>query len=121
MLIGDGQRVAVLAIAGAEVALEVRRPQIVGGVRGGRAYAGMRRAVAPAAWGDQAFALEDVARGTDRRSGHARVLRLERGDEFLRCPGRVLPPRPAQQRDHVGGQRCGARLRSARPGRPSAS
>src|SRR5260370_29502954 len=75
VLVGDRQRIAVDAVAGPEVALEVRGPEIVG-LRGGRRDdAGMLVVPPPAAFLDEAAASQQIARGAYGRPVHGPVPR----------------------------------------------
>lgn len=65
--IDDGEGIAVEAVAGTEVALEVSGPDLVGYLHRRVGSAGMAQARAAAALGDQAVALEDVASGAAGR------------------------------------------------------
>jgi hypothetical protein len=96
--IRDCEGIAVFAVAGAELALEVGRPEIVRGVRRGRHDARMRGAISAPARFDQSGAFEHVARGADRGLAHSRVPKAEPVHEFLRAPVTVLASRLAEER-----------------------
>jgi hypothetical protein len=122
-VVGHGERVAVAAIAGAEVALEVDRPERIGRAGNRAATAGMgERAPAPAA-ADQAAAGEPEAGGA-RRGPRGRWRPLpEEPAELLRAPRGVAPPDRHQLVNQRGRRLVGRVMRrrecSARPARPS--
>ncbi len=91
-MVGDGQRIAVAAVAELELALEVGAPQIVG--RGALGQRRAARAVArPAAALDQAVAIEN---GMDGALGRHPDVAVEPPDQELadlaRAPMRLLAP-----------------------------
>ncbi len=96
-MVGDGQRIAVAAVAELELALEVGAPQIVGsGARGQRRAA---RAVArPAAALDQAVAIENRMDGAFGRNPD---IAIEPPDQqfadLARAPVRLLGLEPDNQ------------------------
>jgi hypothetical protein len=61
VLIGHGQGIAGDPVAGPELALDVRRPEVVGLGGRGRDHPGVWRRTPPPALLDQAFAREPVA------------------------------------------------------------
>ena len=68
--VADGQGVAAFAVAGAEPALEVDAPDIVGRADGAERPAGRGRATAPAARAHQPFRLQQIAHRAGRRPHH---------------------------------------------------
>src|SRR5439155_12539899 len=101
VLVGDGQRVTVHAIARAKVALEVRGPDIIGVDGFDRHDTGMLVVATPAAFLDQALAREEIARRADRWKIDRRVAWAEPVQELVRPPARMLPTRLADQRRHL--------------------
>src|SRR6266851_3087332 len=103
VLVGHGERIAVHAIAGAKVALEVRGPEIIG-VRGlDRHDAGMLIVTTATAFLDQALARQEVPRRADGREIDSRVARTQPVQELVRPPARMAPTGLTnQRRHHVG-------------------
>ena len=87
--IGDGQGIAVPAVAGFELAFEVGAPGVIGreDLRGG--FAGMADVPAVPGGGDQAVATEDVTHGRPAGPGPARGALLQQREELLGAPGGV--------------------------------
>lgn len=97
VLVGDRQGVAVEAIAGAEVALEVGGPQIVG-LRGGRRHDARVLVLAPAPpLLHQPPPGEQIPGRADGRPGHAGMPRREPVQELGGPPARMLPARRTDQ------------------------
>ncbi len=125
MQIGDGQGIAVETIAGAELAFEVRGPDIVG-VRGDRRdHARMEMSLATNALLDQPFRANRspaVLRAGNRRVGWRRPSHPSslRGPQDG-CARRASQTARAASSEILCGQPCGAWLRSARPSRPCSS
>ena len=103
VLVGERQRIAVDAVPGAELPLEVHGPQVVRRMGGRRDDAGVHRRAAATAWSDQPAAGEQVARGAHRRPGHVGVLRREPGEQLRRAPARVRLAGVTQERGDVVG------------------
>ena len=91
-MVGDGQRVAVPAVAELELALEVGAPQIIGGSALGQRRAA--RAVArPAAALDQAMAVENRMDGAFGRNPDVAVEPPDQQfADLARAPMRLLAP-----------------------------
>ena len=71
-VIGYGERIAVLPVAGAELAFEVRGPDLIGALRRNRSGAGMRPFLPPPMFVQQAAPREDrVQLRAERGSGAA--------------------------------------------------
>ena len=100
VLVGHGERVAVHAIAGAKVALEVRGPEIIGVGGLDRHDAGMLEVAPSATFLDQPLARQEIPRRADGREIDGRVARPEPVQELVRPPARVLPTGLADQRRH---------------------
>ena len=114
-MVGDGQRVAVAAVAELELALEVGAPQIVG--RGALGQRRAARAVArPAAAFDQAVAIENRMDGA---LGWNPDIAVEPPDQELadlaRAPMRLLGLQPDDQALDLLRQLVGVAHRPARP------
>ena len=91
-MVGDGQRIAVAAVAELELALEVGAPQIVG-----RSALGQRRAARtvarPAATLDQAVAVEDRMDGALGRNPDVAVQPADQElADLAGAPVRLLAP-----------------------------
>ena len=115
VLVGDRQRVAIDAVAGPEVALEVRGPEIVG-LRGGRRDdAGMLVVPPPAPLLDQAASRQEIAGGADGGPVHGRVPRPQPGQELGGPPARMLPARRADHGRDVRRDAVRAVMRRAAP------
>ena len=97
MEVGDRERVAVLPVAGAELALEVCRLQVVRRMRRRGDDAGMGRVVAAAARLHEAPALEQVARGAHGGPVNPRVPRPQPVEQLLQAPVARLPARRAEE------------------------
>ena len=123
VLIGDRERIAVDPIAGPELALEVRGPEVVRARPWIGDHAGvMRRAAAPTLL-HQAVPREQIARGADRRPRDAGMARLEPLQQLLRSPVRMSAARRQQQLRHGLRDLVRAVMRRATPipqRRPSA-
>lgn len=93
MSIGDCQRIAVDPIARAELAFEIRGPEIIR-PNGGRRHDArmMRRAAAPP-FPHQPMAREEIARGTDGRPGEAGMPGPEPIQQHPRAPLGMAPLR----------------------------
>src|SRR5438132_6162884 len=93
MLVGDRQGMAVRAIAGAEVALEVRGPHVVRprGNEFGRAR--MLPGSAAAAPPHESPAVQEIARRTRCGQLEPRAVVGEPYEQLAGTPARVLPPR----------------------------
>ena len=125
VLVGDREWVAVDPIAGAELAFEVGRPQVVGGAGDRRDDARVMHGAAPPSLLHEAVSRQEVAGGADRRPRDRRVPGLEPLQEFLRSPVGVLSPCRQQELRHRLPNRVrtvmGRSLRSCSAGRPPAS
>lgn len=100
VLIRDRERITVDAVAGAELALEIRGPQVVRIARRDRHHAGVL--VRAAAWTfvHQPAAREQIGRRTrGRPRRHPRMPRGEDAQELPRSPEGMLPP---ERTDPVG-------------------
>src|ERR1700687_3264972 len=123
--VGHGQRITGRAIPGAEPALEVDAPDLIG--RYDRRHAGRRRGgppppVAPLA---KAFPLQQITDGALRRPVLFRRPCQQLGAQFLRSPARALSTQPDNRlglrlgdcpRHHMRGARAFGK--PARPLRP---
>src|SRR5215468_832983 len=115
MLVRHGQGIAVDAIAGPEVALEIGRPQIVRVCRRRRHDTGMRVGAPPAPFLDQSAAGQQVARGAGRgqlQLGRAPAQPLQ---DLSWAPARMLPPCPADRVGHRGRDAVRAVVRRSAP------
>ena len=95
MQVGDRQRVAVDAIAGPEVALEVGGPQIVGLRRGRGDDPRMLIVAPPAVLVHQHAARQEIAGGADGGPLHGGTPRAEPRHKVGGAPAGLLPPRRA--------------------------
>src|SRR6478736_1288774 len=104
--IGEGQRIATLAIPGPKPALEVDAPAIIGLAdrqkRPGQRY----RPALPAARLAQPLPPQQVSHRRRRRPDDRRRAPLQHGPQFLRAPARPLQPK----RDNRLGDPAGHRL-----------
>jgi len=88
--ITDGERIAVLAIVGFELAFEVSTPDIVGSQDLGGGFARMADDAAAPFMGDQAVTAQNLADGSSMRPRPARMFLAEDLEQFLSSPaGRV--------------------------------
>ena len=116
MLVRDGERVAVRAVARPELPLEVGGPEIVRGGRR-RAYHPRvdRRAPTPAVL-DQPPAGQQIGDRTRRRPGApARMPPREDGEELAGSPMRMRCPLRDQELDHAARGLMRAVVRGATP------
>ena len=97
VLIGDGQRIAVAAVVGAELAFEVGRPQVVRGVRHRWHDAGMMERAPAAAALHQPAAGQQVPGGADGGPRHVGVARRQPLQQLLGAPIRMLAAGPHEQ------------------------
>jgi len=112
VLVGDRQRVAVEAIAGAEVALEVGGPEIIG-LRGGRWHdPGVLVAAPPPPVLDQSAAGQEIPGRADGGQVRARMPRPEPVQELGGSPARMLPTGGADQGRDLLGDPVRARMRA---------
>jgi hypothetical protein len=121
VLVGDGQRVAIDAVPGPKVALEVGRPEVIGVGGRGRDGARMRRRTTPAAALHQPLACQQIAGRTDRRPHDTRMTWRQPLQQLVRPPARMGSPlqiKSAISPARRCGQCSGARLRSPRAARP---
>ena len=123
VLIRHRQRVAIHAVAGPEVALEVRRPQVIRleRRRGHDARVGVVPATAPLL--DQPPARQEVTgraggRQIQRRAADASASAGSSSGPQLGCCRRAAQIASATSAAIRCGQWCGARLRSRSPSRP---
>jgi hypothetical protein len=115
VLVGDRQRVAVDAVAGAEVALEVRGPEVVG-LRGGRRDDAGVLVVPPAPpFLDQAATGQQIAGGADGGPVQGRLARPQPGQELGGPPAGMLPTRGADHGRDVRRDAVRALMRRAAP------
>jgi len=68
-VVGNGQRIAVLAIAEPELAFEIGTPKVIGRCAGGKGRA-LGAPARASLVGDEAMAVENGLDGTDRRNLH---------------------------------------------------
>src|ERR1700693_4869816 len=88
--VGHGQRVAVDAVAGLELALEVGRPELVRAGALGCGPAGVRQVAPPAPVLDQTQAFENVTGGAGRRKPQAGLSLRQPQDQLAGTPVGVL-------------------------------
>jgi hypothetical protein len=98
VLVGDGERVAIDAVAGPEVPLEVRGPEIVRLRRDRRDHAGVLRVAPAPAFLDEAAAGQEIAGGADGGPVQGRLPRSQPGQELGGAPARMLAARRADHR-----------------------
>ena len=99
--ITDGQRIAVVPIAKQELALKVRRPDVIRRIRfEGRGTGIIRLAPLRPPRAHQAMAFKQIADRADGRKTDVLVPTLEVGDELARSPGRMIPPGRQKQFSH---------------------
>jgi hypothetical protein len=115
VLVGHRQRIAVDAIAGPEVALEVCSPQVVGVVRRRRHHTGVRVVPEPSALLDQAAPRQKVTRRARSRQVQRRVTPLQPMQNLVRPPARVLPAHAADRLRHGGRDPVGTFVGSPAP------
>src|SRR5438445_5423948 len=113
VLVGDRQGIAVRAIAGAEVALEVRGPHVVRprGNEFGRAR--MLPGSAAAAPPHESPAVQEIARRTCCGQLEPRAAVGEPYEQLAGTPARVLPPRLDDRRRDGGGDAVRTAMRRA--------
>ena len=87
--VGDGERIAVAAVAGLELPLVVRAPHRIRGAHDRRGPAGMAEAAARAVRGDEPVPTQDVADRRAAREGPPRVPPLEECPQLLAAPDGV--------------------------------
>jgi len=88
--IGEGERVATLAVAAQEPAFEIGAPDVIGRLRV-RQWRGVGQSASPLRAGlGETFAAQQIANSAACRPGEIGVQALEASLEFLRSPGGVL-------------------------------
>jgi len=112
--IDDREREAVAAILHAEVALEVRGPEVVGVVGAGAGAARVPEARTSPLVRDQPVALEEIMGGAAGRELPVRVPPVEDGEQLLGAPGGVAAPELEESRDYGLGRLVGAGSRPVR-------
>jgi len=90
--IRDRQGVAVAAVAGFEVPLEVGRPDIIGRGDESRRFTGVPDPAAVALLGDQPVSAEELADGGASGPGPGGMALAEDGQQFLGAPGGMTLP-----------------------------
>jgi len=113
VLVGDRERIAVHPVAGPEVALEVRGPQVVGRVRHRRHHAWMVVWPAAPALLHQTPTRQEVARGAGGGPVDVRGSARQPLQEHARPPARVRLARRADLLRHVRGNAVWAVVRRA--------
>src|SRR6185437_14628951 len=99
VVLGERQRVAVAPVAGAKLALEVRGPQLVRGIRDWAQDPRMNRLPPRVPLVHQPTAREEVSDGARRRPARpSRMPTLEDGEELPRAPVRMRDPLGDQER-----------------------
>jgi hypothetical protein len=115
VLVGDRQRVAIDAVAGPEVPLEVGGPEIVG-LRGGRRDdAGVLVVTSAPALLHQTPANEQLPGGADGGPVQGRLPRPQPGQELGGPPARMLSARGADHGGDIRRDAVGALVRRAAP------
>ena len=118
-MIGDRQRVAVLAIAGLELSLEVGGPDLIRRGPSARGRAGMRPVRPAPVLAQQAVAIEQRVHRAARRPARGRMPRAEDLQSFFAPQpyfSRAATSRASTRcRRFDAGECCGARLRSSEP------
>jgi hypothetical protein len=104
LLICDGQRIAVHAMARLEASLEVRCPEVIRAMRGRRDHAGMERGAPPAPPLHNAPRFEEVTGNTGGGSCELALPPPEPVQQLARAPTRVAAPRGEQGMGHGRGQ-----------------
>src|SRR5258706_10915107 len=87
---GDGEREAIAAVAGLELSLEVRSPDLVRAQRLGAGASGMALAPRPTLDLDQVVTLEDLGHCASRGQFQAGVVALDAVEQLLGTPRGVL-------------------------------
>src|SRR5437870_6944230 len=113
MLVGDREGVAVRAIAGAEVALEVRGPHVVRSRGNELGRARMLPGSAAAAPPHESPAVQEIARRTRCGQLEPRAVVGEPYEQLAGTPARVLPPRLDDRRRDGGGDAVRTAMRRA--------
>src|SRR5262249_39639794 len=90
VVVEDGERVAVDAVAGLELALEVDRPHLVRCIRVQRRRPWMLPVLPPASLLDQPVALEDVEDGASARQFGRGELLPEQSMQLARAPAVIF-------------------------------
>ncbi len=123
VLVGHGERVAIDPITGAELPLEVGRPQVIGRVRDRRHDTGVLRGAAATPFLHEAMPRQQITGRADGRPRDTRVPRLEPLQQFLRAPVGMLLPCGEEELRHRRGDLVRAGMRRSTPvvqGRASA-
>jgi hypothetical protein len=113
VLVGDGERVAIDAVAGPEVPLEVGGPEVVGLRRRRGDDAGMLVVASTPALLYEAAASEEIAGGADGGPVQGRLPRPQPGQELGGPSARMLPARGADHGRDVRRDAVGALMRGA--------
>ena len=111
--IGDGKRIATLAIAAKKPTFEVSAPDMIRLFGMGQRLFLRRGAAARWAWVGETFAAQQFPDGAGSRPGRAGIALLQRRAKFLRSPSRVLGSQSKDARLHRFG--CKPRLTMRRP------
>src|SRR5271166_1953653 len=112
--IGDRQRIAALAVSGAEPALEVDAPQVVGPVHRQKRLGQRHRSPSPAAWLAQPLAPQQIANCRGRRPKPFRITPLQHCTQLLGAPKRPLAPQRHDRRGNLLGHRHAVPVRRPR-------
>ncbi len=115
MLIGNGQRIAVDTIAGPEVALEVRGPEVIGPGRRRGHDAGVGVVTPTAMLLDQPPSGQEVAGRARGRHLQLGLSPLQPVQDLLGAPARMLPPPGADRRRDIGRDPVRAMMRRPAP------
>jgi hypothetical protein len=111
--IGDRQGIAIEAVAGLELALEVGTPNEVWGAHRGARLAGVAHATVCPRLADQAVAIEDVTDGRAGRPGPLRMAPGKERQELLRAPRGMARPRFKERLHHLLGGLGRAHMRAS--------
>src|SRR5213594_4751668 len=115
VLVGDREGIAVRAVAGAEVALEVRGPHVVRPRGNELGRARMLPGSAAAAPPHESPAVQEIARRTRCGQLEPRAVVGEPYEQLAGTPARVLPPRLDDRRRDGGGDAVRTAMRRAAP------
>src|SRR6266436_1453294 len=113
MRVGDGKRIASLAVASGEVAFEIHAPQLIRTRHQRERFRAWRGALPLPLRTGQARATQNVTEGASCRPNHVRLEHFQPCLEFARAPGRMLGTKHEDSVLHRLKRRVGTGMRAA--------